>query len=42
MQWLMADQLRHMMEYADVLRRRLRIWGKTDAELTDGVDCIKI
>ena len=33
MQYLMGDQLRHMMEYASILRRRLHIWGKTNEEL---------
>ena len=42
MQWLMNDQLRHMMEYADILRRRLHIWGKTDAELMEPINCSKI
>ena len=33
MQWTMKDQLRCMMDYADCLRKRLSIWGKSDAEL---------
>ena len=33
MQYLMCDQLRTMMEYSNILRRRLSIWDKTDAEI---------
>lgn len=32
-QYLLNDQLRVMMEYANILRRRLAIWNKTDEEL---------
>ena len=35
MQCLMRYQLNHMMQYADTLRRRLHIWGKTDKELDE-------
>lgn len=40
MQYLMKDQVRCMLEYGDILRRRLNIWDKTEAEL-NGV-CGKI
>ena len=33
MQWLMKDQLKYMLDYADALRNRLKIWDKTDEEL---------
>ena len=33
MQHLLCDQLRTMMEYSMILRRRLSIWDKTDEEL---------
>ena len=39
MQWTMKDQLRCMMDYADCLRKRLSIWGKSDAELNDNMNC---
>lgn len=39
MQWLMKDQVNYMMQYADVLRRRLHIWGKTDEELSKQDRC---
>lgn len=42
MQYLMNDQLMHMMQYADILRQRLHIWGKTDVELYDDRICSKI
>lgn len=38
MQYLMCDQLRTMMEYSNILRRRLNIWDKTDVEL-NGPKC---
>ena len=41
MQYLMKDQLNYMMNYADVLRRRLHIWGKTNEELREQ-DCCKL
>lgn len=33
MTFLMQDQLRAMETYAQALQNRLRIWGKTDAEI---------
>ena len=30
MQYLMKDQVRYMLEYGDVLRRRLDCWDKPD------------
>lgn len=33
MQYLLCDQLRTMMEYGNILRRRLAIWDKSDEEL---------
>lgn len=33
MQYLMKDQVRCMLEYGDILRRRLNIWDKTEAEI---------
>lgn len=38
MQYLMQDQLRCMIEYANILRRRLSIWDNSDEEL-DGPKC---
>ena len=32
-QYLMQDQLRCMIEYANILRRRLSVWDKTDEDL---------
>lgn len=33
MQYMMKDQVRVMLEYGDILRRRLNIWDKTQEEL---------
>lgn len=33
MRYLMYDQLRTMIDYINILHRRLEIWGKTDDEL---------
>lgn len=33
MQYLLCDQLRTMMEYSNILRRRLAIWDKTEEDL---------
>ena len=33
MQYLLCDQLRTMMDYGNILRRRLSIWDKTEDEL---------
>lgn len=41
MQYLMKDQLNYMMNYADVLRHRLHIWGKTNEEL-DEQNCYRL
>ena len=32
MQYLMKDQVRMMLEYGDILRRRLDIWDKPEEE----------
>jgi hypothetical protein len=37
MQYLMCDQLRTMMEYGNILRRRLQIWDKPEAELKHSI-----
>ena len=44
MQHLMQDQVRTMLEYGDILRRRLECWGMTDEQLDAGqkiCHCIK-
>lgn len=33
MQYLMCDQMRTMIDYSNILRRRHQIWDKTDEEL---------
>ena len=33
MQYLMQDQVRSMLEYGNILRRRLECWGMTDEQL---------
>lgn len=33
---LLAEQLRHMQDYARILQIRLAVWGKTDEELCAG------
>lgn len=33
MQYLLQDQIRCMLEYCNILRRRLAIWCKTNEEL---------
>lgn len=38
MQYLMCDQLRTMMEYSNILRRRLSIWDKPDTQI-NGPKC---
>lgn len=35
MQCLMCDQLRVMMEYSNILRRRLNCWDRIDAKLNE-------
>ena len=35
MQWLMQDQIRVMIEYGNILRKRLECWDVTDELLTN-------
>ena len=37
MQYLMQDQVRTMLEYGNILRRRLDCWGMTDEELENNL-----
>lgn len=37
MRWKMKEQLVCMQNYAECLQDRLRIWGKTDAELEERI-----
>lgn len=39
MQYLMSDQIRTMIDYSNILRRRLSIWDKTDEELNGPKIC---
>ena len=39
MKYLMKDRVRAMLEYGDILRRRLECWDKPEPDFT-GKDCI--
>lgn len=37
MQYLMKDQVRCMLEYGDILRRRLDCWDKPDEDMSGSI-----